>query len=75
MALTPVKSSNIAAIDYEPDHRVLTVQFKGGSTHRYADVSPEKHRAMMAAASIGSHFHKHIRNLHKSTKVDEGKSK
>lgn len=68
--MTPVKSSNLDAIGYDAKSRALTVRFKSGATHRYDDVPPEKHAALMAADSIGSHFHANIRNAHKSSKVE-----
>ncbi len=68
--MTPVKSSNIEAIHHDPVTNALTVRFRSGATHRYDDVSAEKHAALMAADSIGGHFHKHIRNAHKSSKVE-----
>lgn len=71
MQLKPVTSSNIKAVGYDPSSKALHVQFKSGQTHRYDDVSPEKHAALMAADSVGSHFHQHIRNSHKSARVDE----
>lgn len=71
MSIVLVKSSNISHVGYDADTRDLTVKFKTGATHRYADVPPEKHAALMAADSIGSHFHQNIRNAHKSRKVDD----
>lgn len=68
--LTPVESSNLAAVGYDAKTCALTVQFKSGATHRYDDVPPEKHQALIAADSIGSHFHANIRNAHKSSKVE-----
>lgn len=65
--MTPVKSSNLSAVGYDPATRALTVQFKSGASHHYADVSPEAHAALMAAESVGKHFHAHIRSAHKST--------
>lgn len=64
--MTPVTSSNIAAIGYDPATKALTVQFKSGAQHRYADVSPDAHAALMAAESKGKHFHAHIRSAHQS---------
>lgn len=69
--MTPVKSSNIKAVGYDAKSRALDVQFHSGATHRYHDVSPEKHQALMAADSVGSHFHANIRNAHKSSKVGD----
>lgn len=69
--MKPVKSSNLHSVGYDPRSRDLTVRFKSGATHRYHDVPPEKHAALMAADSVGSHFHAHIRSAHRSTKVDD----
>lgn len=76
--MTPVKSSNISAIGYDSIARHLTVQFKDGATHRYEDVSPEKHAGLMGHGvpfgrdhSVGKYFHAHIKGAHKSKKLDE----
>jgi hypothetical protein len=66
--LKPLKSSNIAACGYDAESKTLTVQFKNGATHSYADVSAEHHAAMVAADSPGSYFHANIRNAFKSSK-------
>ena len=52
--LTPVESSNVAAIGYDADSRELRVQFKGGAIYRYVGVPPEVHTALMGAPSKGS---------------------
>lgn len=75
MIRTPVESSNIASIGYDPASRVLEVQFKSGgkpgSIYRYADVPADEHAALMAAESPGSHFSSNIRGAYKSTRVEE----
>lgn len=73
--MTPVKSSNIAAIEYHPAAQHLDVQFKSGDKWRYHDVSPKAHTSLMGEGvpghSIGKHFHAHIKGAHKSTKLDD----
>lgn len=59
--LTPVTSSNIAAVGHDPSTNELHVQFKSGGTHIYSGVTAEDHNDLIAAESIGSHFHRHIR--------------
>lgn len=75
MSLTPVKSSNIRAVGYDPKTKALTVAFHGGATHSYADVPPEKHAGMMGSGkvghSVGAYFHANIKGQHKSKKLDE----
>lgn len=67
--MTPVKSSNIEAIGYAADTRTMTVKFHGGGLHAYADVPQAAYEKFLNADSIGRHFHQHIRNVYKSTKL------
>lgn len=53
----PVTSSNLASVGYDPEARVLEVEFRGGAVWRYLDVPPEEHAALMAAESKGARFH------------------
>lgn len=64
--LTPVESSQIAAIGYDQASQTMAIRFKGkgdapGSLYHYADVSPEDWAAFRDAESIGSHFYRHIK--------------
>jgi hypothetical protein len=70
IAYAPVKSGNIKEVGYDPASRTLGVRFHSGATYHYADVSAEKHAALMAAPSVGSHLHSNIKGAHASTKVD-----
>ena len=69
MKRNPVTSSNISAIGYDPETRTLEIEFKGGGIYSYEGVTAEKASALLAADSIGSHFHKHIRGIHAHSKV------
>jgi len=60
--LKPVNTSNIEAIGHDPASNTLAVRFKGGSVYHYDNVPAEKHAALMAAPSIGSHFHQQIKS-------------
>lgn len=67
MNYQPVESSQIEAVGYEPDSKTLGVKFlaKGkwpASEYHYANVPPQIHRAMMAAASVGSFFTAEIKS-------------
>lgn len=62
IALTPVTSSNIAAVGFDEAIGVLAVQFNSAEApHLYRDVPAAEVAAMKAAPSIGSHFAKRIR--------------
>jgi hypothetical protein len=78
MQRTPVKSSQIASVGYDPEKQVLEIEFRhGGTIYHYFEVPPEKHAALMAADSIGKHFHGHIRTQHPYHKLEapNGESK
>lgn len=58
--MKPVKSSNIAAIGYDPQTLTMEVQFHNGAIYRYHPISPETYRGLESAPSIGKHFRNHI---------------
>lgn len=62
IALTPVKSNQVAAIGYDPTSQVLAVSFTrgAGAIYHYPGVTPEQHAAFIGAESIGKHFGQHI---------------
>lgn len=62
MNLTPVESSNIAAIGHSPITLTLTVQFKNGTTYQYECVSASLFDQLIKADSVGSAFHKLIKS-------------
>lgn len=62
--MTPVESEAIAAIGYNAPDRTLHVHFRNGGKYKYFDVSPHKHKALMATKSHGKHFMQHIRHSH-----------
>jgi hypothetical protein len=71
--MIPVKSSQIAAVDYD-GLSLLTVQFNSGSTYQYQGVPPEKYAALMSAESVGAFFGKNIKGQHDYTKLEEKKN-
>lgn len=68
--MTPVKSTNIHSIGYDQKSRRMSVRFNGSGTYHYDDVPPEEHAKLMAADSVGSHFHQHIRSKYKGAKAE-----
>jgi len=62
--MKPVSSSTIKAIGYDEKTKILTIQFAHGGHYEYQGVSPEQHKALMDAESIGGHFHDHIKQKH-----------
>lgn len=69
MDMVPVQSSNLAAVGYDPEAKVLRIRFRSDDQWDYADVPAEKHAAMLKAPSVGIYFHSHIKPHYKATKV------
>ncbi len=61
-------SSQIKSVGHDPATHTLEVEFHNGGVYHYHGVDEEAHQAMMGAESIGSHFHKNIKNKHVCTK-------
>lgn len=71
MTRQPVKSSQLAAIGYDPISQTLEVEFtptkkqtaagEPGSIYQYSDVAPGDAARLTEAESIGSHFIKVIK--------------
>lgn len=63
--LTPVTSSQVKAIGYDPMTKTLACQFVHGAGHvyHYPNVEPKVHADFMAAKSIGKFFGQNIKNL------------
>lgn len=60
--MTPVLSSNIAAIGHDPINLTLTVEFRNGSRYRYDSVPVDVFDQLIKADSVGSAFHKLIKS-------------
>ncbi len=55
-----VNSGTIRSVGYEPSSQTLEIEFTSGSIYQYSRVSPEIHRKLMAAPTIGSFFKNNI---------------
>lgn len=62
LPLSPVKSSHLQSVGYDPATHTLDVAFRsGGPTYRYHGVPPTVHESLMAAPSKGKFFGTAIR--------------
>ncbi|MGH8711920.1 MAG: KTSC domain-containing protein, partial [Burkholderiales bacterium] len=55
-----VNSSTIRSVGYELGSQTLEIEFTSGSIYQYSRVSPEIHRKLIAAPTIGSYFKNNI---------------
>lgn len=69
MRRTPVTSSNIAEVGYDPDTSTFEIKFHHGGVYQYANVPSEVHSGFMDASSKGSYFHRRIRERYRTTKT------
>lgn len=72
---TPVVSSNIAAMKYNPSFGgELYVRFRNGTAYLYYDVTRELYDTVLRADSVGSAFYKYlIKDRHESEKLENWK--
>ena len=61
MHRTPVTSSVIASLGYDPDAKILEVEFRTGRIYQYFPVPPSVHQALLNAESRGRYFNEQIR--------------
>jgi hypothetical protein len=63
MQMVPVDSSNIHSVGFDPEQKVMRIQFIGGGLYEYSGPTAEKaFNDLLAAESKGKHFTKHIRH-------------
>jgi hypothetical protein len=58
---SPVKSSSLLSVGYDPAMRVLEVEFAGGRVYQHHGVSSEQHANLLGAKSAGSYYHEHLK--------------
>lgn len=58
-----VESQALISVGYDPDRRIMEVEFEGGAVYRYLDVPAELYAGLMAAPSQGQYFAEHVRNV------------
>ncbi len=72
MIHTPVASSHLKAVGYDPDTRTLEVVFLSGHHYRYQDVPPEEYQMLMnvdAHGSYGEAFTRYIKPRYQGVQV------
>ena len=57
----PVQSSNLRAVGYDPEMRVLLVQFRSGATYEYDDVPQTVYEGLLGAQSKGRYVAQNVK--------------
>ena len=65
----PVTSSNISSIGYDPDEKILDVEFHQGAVYRYYNVSENLCQSLMASHSKGRFFASVIKPNHRFVRL------
>jgi hypothetical protein len=60
--MTPLRSSNLAGYDYDPEKRVLTILFVSGREYAYRDVPENIVDGLGSADSPGRYFNSAIKD-------------
>ena len=63
-----ISSSNIARVGWA--NKVLYVEFNHGGVYAYKNADFKVYADLIAAESVGQHFHKNIRYAYEYTKLD-----
>jgi hypothetical protein len=62
MERTPVSSSNLRSVGYDPRTSTLEVEFMHGGVYSYSNVPEDEYKSLMSASSHGSYFNANIKN-------------
>jgi hypothetical protein len=55
MGRVRVSSSNLAPVGYDPNEKILEIEFHNGGIYQYYNVPEHLYRGLMAASSHGSY--------------------
>lgn len=69
MIRTPVASTSITEVGYDPDTCTMELVFVNGHVYQYFDVPGHVHTALMSAKSIGAVFNQEIRGVYRYARV------
>ncbi len=69
MNRTPVSSSNLHSVGYDPSTRTLEIEFHNGGIYQYSNVSSHIHNELMSASSLGEYFAANIKNNYQWQKI------
>ena len=70
MEREPVRSSALTSVGYDPEARVLEVEFRSGKIYQYLDVSPELHAWLMRIENKGGFLNRKIDGHFEFRRVD-----
>lgn len=66
--MVSVVSSNINSVGYDPERKVLAVEFKGGAVYHYEDVEQSDYNGLITSPSVGRYINQNIKS-HSSSRI------
>ena len=69
MNRTPVASSDLKSVGYDPKTKTLEIAFNSGGIYQYSNVPEMEYRSLMSAGSHGKYFHRHIKGSYSYRKI------
>lgn len=71
MERTPVSSSSIRSLGFDPETGVCEVEYQNGVVYQASGMTAEQFQAILAAESVGSYYARNIRNAFVHTRVEQ----
>jgi len=69
MLRTPVTSSNLRSVGYDPQTQKLEIEFISGGVYEYFTVPVNVYQGLMSAASHGRYFDQNIKNIYQYRRI------
>lgn len=66
----PVSSSDLHSVGYDPETKVLEIEFHSGGIYQYSNIPETIFEQLMSAPSHGKFFHAHIKNVYAHRRVN-----
>lgn len=66
---TPVVSSNLASVGYDPESQILEIEFNSGRIYHYFNVPEHVYDDLLSAESIGKFFSAEIKDTYGFSQV------
>jgi hypothetical protein len=64
MLRTPVSSSNLRSVGYDPRTQTLEIEFNSGDIYQYFNVPAIIYQGLMSAGSHGKYFNQNIKKTY-----------
>lgn len=61
--MTPVESTNVSAVGFDPDRGIIAVKFQSGGTYHYSGCDQKMYDALVTAPSIGRYVNQVLKPM------------